>query len=174
MKTYSEKLKDPRWQKKRLQILERDNFSCTHCGDNKTTLHVHHISYSGNPWDVKDDLLTTLCESCHEEETEKLKANIHTCIKALKEAGFGSISFENASKIFAVKNRGWIDYEPAFDILEMAVDDDEIWAALDAIFWKRVNKVMKSKYRGDYCAEQKSLSEISKLLEKNNKKAQEV
>jgi len=26
--TYSEKLKDPRWQKKRLEILSRDNFTC--------------------------------------------------------------------------------------------------------------------------------------------------
>ena len=30
---YSEKLKDPRWQKKRLEILERDNFRCQYCGD---------------------------------------------------------------------------------------------------------------------------------------------
>jgi hypothetical protein len=27
-KTYSEKLRDPRWQKKRLQIFERDEFMC--------------------------------------------------------------------------------------------------------------------------------------------------
>lgn len=42
---YSEKLKDPRWQKKRLEILNRDEFACRFCGDNKSTLNVHHISY---------------------------------------------------------------------------------------------------------------------------------
>lgn len=63
--TYSEKLKDPRWQKKRLKILDRDNFKCRSCGDNKSTLHVHHISYSNNPWDAEDGELVTLCTDCH-------------------------------------------------------------------------------------------------------------
>lgn len=31
--TYSQKLRDPRWQKKRLEILERDSFTCQHCHD---------------------------------------------------------------------------------------------------------------------------------------------
>ena len=67
MKTYSEKLKDPRWQRKRLEIMQRDNFACTQCGDAKTTLNVHHWQYSKEPWDVKNEDLTTVCRSCHEE-----------------------------------------------------------------------------------------------------------
>lgn len=65
--TYSEKLKDPRWQKKRLKILERDNFTCKLCGDNKTTLHIHHFKYiNGNdPWEYDDKDLVTLCKNCH-------------------------------------------------------------------------------------------------------------
>lgn len=63
--TYAEKLQDPRWQKKRLKILERDNWSCQLCGDNDVTLHIHHLKYSGNPWDVKDDDLITYCKCCH-------------------------------------------------------------------------------------------------------------
>lgn len=64
---YSEKLKDPRWQKKRLEILTRDKFTCTQCGDSKTTLHIHHSKYSssGNPWDVDSCYLTTFCMHCH-------------------------------------------------------------------------------------------------------------
>ena len=35
--TYKQKLKDPRWQKKRLKVLERDDWKCTRletdCGD---------------------------------------------------------------------------------------------------------------------------------------------
>jgi len=66
-KTYSEKLKDPRWQKKRLQILERDKFRCQICGNSEKTLHVHHIVYLDNhdPWDYKNYLLITICEECH-------------------------------------------------------------------------------------------------------------
>lgn len=63
--TYSQKLKDPRWQKKRLNILNRDNFSCRFCGDDKTELHVHHKSYYGNPWEQVNDELVTLCKYCH-------------------------------------------------------------------------------------------------------------
>lgn len=33
-KSYAEKFKDPRWQKKRLKIMERDNWKCCECGVN--------------------------------------------------------------------------------------------------------------------------------------------
>ena len=71
--TYQEKLKDPRWQKKRLEILERDEWLCQNCMDDERTLHVHHTRYSaGDPWDCPDDYLITLCESCHMvEESDK-------------------------------------------------------------------------------------------------------
>lgn len=67
---YVERLKDPRWQKKRLEILNRDSFSCRECGDKESTLHVHHLFYSGGfgsyPWATPDWGLITLCESCHD------------------------------------------------------------------------------------------------------------
>lgn len=68
---YSDKLKDPRWQKKRLEVLNRDDFTCQICCDNRKTLHVHHRRYIKNkdPWDYPDQLLVTLCEDCHESET---------------------------------------------------------------------------------------------------------
>ena len=68
--SYSEKLKDPRWQKKRLQIFERDKWKCQNCGESDDTLHVHHLSYKKNidPWDYPSTLLITLCEKCHKKE----------------------------------------------------------------------------------------------------------
>lgn len=64
--TYSEKLKDPRWQKKRLEILNRDKFTCLLCGDTTTTLHVHHKAYNGlEPWEAGHQELETLCDHCH-------------------------------------------------------------------------------------------------------------
>lgn len=63
--TYSQKLKDPRWQRRRLEILERDNFTCQYCNDSEHELHVHHWSYSTNPWETDADDLTTLCKQCH-------------------------------------------------------------------------------------------------------------
>lgn len=71
MSNYSELLRNPRWQKKRLQILERDNWSCLICGDKDKTLHVHHKFYikGRSPWEYPDYYLSTLCHECHEEET---------------------------------------------------------------------------------------------------------
>jgi hypothetical protein len=66
-KTYLEKLKDPRWQKKRLEILERDGWKCMACGDKERTLHIHHVFYLPHkePWEIPNGLLLTMCEKCH-------------------------------------------------------------------------------------------------------------
>lgn len=67
MNTYQEKLQHPKWQKKRLEILERDSFQCRLCKDEKTTLHIHHLKYiNGNdPWQYKNNDLMTVCKDCH-------------------------------------------------------------------------------------------------------------
>jgi hypothetical protein len=62
---YAALLRDPRWQRRRLHILQRDDFCCTACGNGESTLHVHHKRYSGKPWEAADDDLQTLCEQCH-------------------------------------------------------------------------------------------------------------
>jgi len=75
-KTYSELFKDPQWQKKRLKIMERDEFTCVSCQDNGTTLNVHHcVPYKKNakPWEYEDCGLITLCENCHKEITEVIE-----------------------------------------------------------------------------------------------------
>jgi hypothetical protein len=77
MKSYSEKLKDVRWQKKRLQVLERDEWRCRDCGCEDKTLHVHHCHYEkGGPWETADELLLSLCKDCHER-----RHAIEACIK---------------------------------------------------------------------------------------------
>lgn len=66
---YLEKLRDPRWQKRRLQIFERDGWCCQFCGAADKTLHVHHRWYDpGEPWESGDTALVTVCEPCHELE----------------------------------------------------------------------------------------------------------
>ena len=63
---YKEKLKDPRWQKKRLEVFKRDGWKCTECGREDLELHLHHEEYfNGEPWDVPEDFLKTLCHVCH-------------------------------------------------------------------------------------------------------------
>ena len=49
-KTYFDKLKDPRWQKRRLEILNLNSWSCQDCGET-----------------------SKLCEDCHKLTTERMK-----------------------------------------------------------------------------------------------------
>lgn len=66
-KTYRDKLRDPRWQRVRLLIFERDGWQCVHCGAKDKELHVHHFAYVGkDPWDTPKWLLRTLCRDCHD------------------------------------------------------------------------------------------------------------
>ena len=104
---YSEKLKDPRWQKKRLEILKRDNFTCKKCGDKTTTLHIHHLKYMKNkePWETPKKDLITLCEDCH------------TLIGRINNEcppGCNKIDIQNL-KIFKIKNNDYlIFYKPDY------------------------------------------------------------
>lgn len=67
-KSYSEKLSHPLWQKKRLEILNRDNFKCTLCENEELQLHIHHLKYefNKNPWDYPNSNLITVCKICHQ------------------------------------------------------------------------------------------------------------
>lgn len=69
-KTYSEKLLDPRWQRKRLEILSRSDFQCEACMDSENTLHVHHKHYikGREPWEYEPHELVVLCKECHSNE----------------------------------------------------------------------------------------------------------
>lgn len=66
--SYAKKLQNPLWQKKRLEILQRDNFECTLCGCNDKELHVHHrwYQFGKDIWDYPNENFETLCYECHE------------------------------------------------------------------------------------------------------------
>ena len=72
---YKNLLNNPLWQKKRLEIFERDKWSCKACGSNENTLHAHHIYYEKNlkPWEYDNECLVTICEYCHDEIHGEIK-----------------------------------------------------------------------------------------------------
>ncbi len=69
------RLRDPRWQKKRLEIMQRAEFACTMCGDEESTLNVHHGYYEQgfDPWAYPNETLWCLCEDCHRSTQEVLR-----------------------------------------------------------------------------------------------------
>ena len=87
---YSDKFLDPRWQRKRLEIFERDKWACRACYDTKKTLHVHHLAYLNNtePWDYENELLLALCSTCHEFETSERYGVESDLLSMLKRRGF--------------------------------------------------------------------------------------
>lgn len=81
--SYAEMLKDPRWQKRKTEILTRDNFTCQLCGDTEKSLHVHHLRYiKGNkPWEYEDEDLITLCGDCHNKTHEEINKQLMSDVK---------------------------------------------------------------------------------------------
>lgn len=107
--TYLEQLKDPRWQKRRLEIMSQNSFSCENCGDDSSQLHVHHKEYFKDKklWEYGNRQLMCLCDSCHESFHSKEDLLKMMCsfldldgpfgrdIVALIIAGFMSESYED-------------------------------------------------------------------------------
>ena len=77
MSKWSSAFRDSRWQKKRLEIMERDKWTCQSCGASGegVTLNVHHIFYEKGkaPWEYEDEMLVTWCQECHEKRHELQK-----------------------------------------------------------------------------------------------------
>lgn len=101
MATYADKLRDPRWQKKRLEIMERDGFACRECGDKASTLNVHHGYYARgrSPWEYPDEHLKTLCEDCHrkyESAREVILADLVQMSIAQQAALYGAMQSVSA------------------------------------------------------------------------------
>lgn len=65
---YKTDLKSGKWQKKRLEIMERDGFKCRAC-HGKNDLTVHHLYYQPGlkPWEYDNEAMVTICNECHKQ-----------------------------------------------------------------------------------------------------------
>ncbi len=78
--------RDPRWQRRRLEILQRDGWMCSKCSAADKTLEVHHLFYTGRgraPWDYPAWCLVSLCEDCHGPECRHGSADIEELVTAI-------------------------------------------------------------------------------------------
>lgn len=91
MSSYAQLLRDPRWQRKRLEILSRDQWRCKWCGCSDSTLHVHHHFYIKGraPWQYLNSALITLCHECHtaSEEFEPLNGDEYNTWEHILDVG---------------------------------------------------------------------------------------
>jgi 5-methylcytosine-specific restriction endonuclease McrA len=67
---YRRLLQDPKWKIKASFIRKRDNHMCCHCGKKSHRLQVHHKKYIDGlmPWEYENELLESLCSTCHKKE----------------------------------------------------------------------------------------------------------
>lgn len=120
--TYGEKLKDPRWQKLRLEIMERDDWKCRLCFSEGSTLAVHHEKYTGeNPWDADSSDLVTLCEDCHTAmhngTLEVMRPLVGSFYKAVTQARLANDSATLIQRIELASKR----FLSACDEMELAI-----------------------------------------------------
>jgi len=66
---YYKALQDPKWQKRRLKVFERDSWKCRKCGSKKRMLVVHHLKYTKKyPRNEPMEHLITWCKKCHDRK----------------------------------------------------------------------------------------------------------
>lgn len=97
---YQQLLQTNEWKKKRLSVLERDNFKCRQCGQKNFNLQVHHTLYieGRKPWEYLKKYLITLCGTCHQQEHDTVE------IKVLKKAPEKKVSKPTSNKKIKVAN----------------------------------------------------------------------
>ena len=86
--SYKEQLTHPLWIKKRIEILERDNYCCQICGSELHKLEVHHLCYLPDflIWEYDDELMVSVCGIHHYQLTYDMpKISGLIAFKCLKE-----------------------------------------------------------------------------------------
>lgn len=146
-KTYFEKSRDPRWQKKRLEVMQDAEFRCKVCYDDSSTLNVHHKEYikGREPWEYDAKQLTVLCEGCHsaQHETEDL-------LKVI--CSYADIDGPKSRRDCALLIAGFIGF-PADRLMDMCqANGDSPWV-VEAIYmtgekaYEDVNENIKSRLK---------------------------
>lgn len=139
---YAEKLRDPRWQKKRLEVMERDHFSCIGCGNDKETLNVHHKYYvrGKEPWEYELSAFMTLCETCHEFESVNRRTAEEKILLAFKRAGFFAGHLEELAEALETTEEWITAHDPFVSALAKAIRDRDFGSYVLNSYFESIKK----------------------------------
>lgn len=134
--SYSEQLRHPNWQRRRLEVMEEAGFECENCGDKETTLNVHHRLYVKGRmvWEYGNDELACLCEHCHRQEhgdREQLDALLAAAGVGMTRIATGLLAGYLSTQLYDVEDA---------DALERQSPLEFIAGSLAAIFSYRLDK----------------------------------
>lgn len=136
---WSDQYKDPRWQKKRLEVLSIDEWMCQKCGSKDKALHVHHASYvrGRKIWEYSASEMVTLCDQCHK--------TIHNLLADNKEVVVPDL-------INSVRSDGEFDYFDMLDLMSAIAFEGDIY--------KNVCLELVKQYRKDLEAEREAVRSV--------------
>lgn len=99
--TLSEKFRDPRWHKRRHEILLRDNFKCQCCFDPEKPVRVRVVIFANgiDPWNLDESGTQTICDECFQLRTDILDKVFNAARVALRDVPTEKLE-QAAQKIF--------------------------------------------------------------------------
>lgn len=154
--TYQEQIKSPKWQKKRLEILNLRGFKCEKCSCEERQLHIHHRFYlkDRKAWEYNNDVFQVLYHSCHENEHLSEHVNDFDIYKYLilrlndKDEAFGVAliidSLIDIIKLKKIKGEHPCDMLSIYQLLHtLRLGDDSDISAINKLTSNSVNKFHK-------------------------------
>jgi hypothetical protein len=138
---YSKTLRDPRWQKKRLDVLNAAGFKCRECGAADKELQVHHCWYEkgSKPWEYEDECYMVLCDECHGAWHEA---------KHDVDIAMAKLSVASLYKLAEILGRvGEVEAEQLFDIVCSPAYRPEVLLDQFAAISRRMTQVWKDGLR---------------------------
>jgi hypothetical protein len=130
--TYSQLLLDPRWQRCRLEVFQRDGWRCRNCRTETRQLHAHHVAYLKGraPWEYEQSWLVSLCGMCHDAEHQFGDSGwAHARVTAVNAGAIGATGQDHLARtvgrvLNAAAEHGFDAVSDALDRLENILADD--------------------------------------------------
>ena len=100
-------------QKVRKEVLNRDNFACIICGDNRTLTMAHYIPRSKGGLGISQNLVT-MCMSCHHKidngKSKEVADNLTLAVKSYLHSKYAGSWNEKDLKYDKYKKEGllWV------------------------------------------------------------------
>jgi len=134
--TYSEKLKDERWIKKRDFVRQRAENKCEDCGASNNGLEIHHCYYlyGYEPWEYPTGSLRCLCKTCHKSR-DPIEKKLRGQLAHLSQDELESINY------FLYNATYWFPKNDVFEFIKtIGYDTNASKKALDDLLAKQRDK----------------------------------
>lgn len=141
---YDQELKNPRWQKRRLEKMQQAGWKCEICGDDKEELNVHHPEYNGRQaWEYTLSDLECLCKTCHSithMDPDKVKAHAKRLCVNYKTIRF----IERPLRLVPNTIPSWCDEAGILALLKLQYDVRREYRAFEQSIKDRRDSIWKS------------------------------